>query len=618
MSLEVAVARFVGADSWSGSRVVVERHPELLTDAADALLTQMAGETDDAHAAQAFRTHRDLLRHCRERGVAAVFDELIAPGVPAGLRARWAAAEQAHERYWDDADPSTLAAAIERTGAVMRDPLLADVPAEARAGIARAAGVLLVERYLLNADPADLNAAVQMFEMAVTAAAPGTAERSENLSALGNALGMRYEDHGERADLDAGIDALREALIPETLGPEDRRILLHNLTVNLGVRAEIFGDPADLDAAIEYARDGIDAAGEHDSLPAFLSTLTNLLVNRYERDGVLADLRDAAAAAERGIALEPLPELVATLGAVRQLQFDRDHDPATLDAAVVLLRQAADDLAGPYLPICLGHLGNALLTRFELVQHRTDLDDAQAAFDRAVTATDPRSPRAAALRSSLGLTLLERYRHAGGPLVDAVSALEGALRDGAAETRIRPFLLTNLAYAREAQYQRSRTERDLAAAVEAYQQACQEGLAQQLEIALTSARRWGAWASRRASWAEAAGAYDVGLDAAERLWRGQAGRADQEIWLGAAQGMPDRASFARARAGEPHRAVVVLELGRARLLAEALRGGPDQLAAQAPALADRYQRAAARFRSLSQCGRLGDDHLSRGQSVALG
>lgn len=617
MSLEVAVARFVGADSWSGSRVVVERHPELLTDAADALLTQMAGETGDANTAQAFRTHRDLLRRCRERGVAAVFDELIAPGVPADLRARWAAAEQAHERYRDDADPNTLAAVIERTAAVMRDPLLADVPAEARAGIARTAGVLLVERYLLDAEPADLDAAVEMFEMAVAAAAPGTAEWSENLSALGNALGMRYEDHGEQADLDAGIDALREALLPETLGPEDRRVLLHNLAANLGVRAEIFGDPADLDAAIEYAHDGVDASGEHDGLPVFLNTLTNLLVNRYERDGVLADLRDAAAAAERGIALEPLPELVATLGAVRQLQFDRDRNPATLDAAVVLLRQAADDLAGPHLPICLGHLGNALLTRFELVQHRTDLDEAQAVFDRALAATDPRSPRAAALRSSLGLTLLERYRHAGGPLVDAVSALEGALRDGAAETRIRPFLLTNLAYAREAQHQRSRTERDLAAAVEAYRQACQEGLAQQLEIALISARRWGAWASRRASWAEAAGAYDVGLDAAERLWRGQAGRADQEIWLGAAQGMPDRASFARARAGEPHRAVVVLELGRARLLAEALRGGPDQLAAQAPALADRYQRAAARFRNLSRGGRLGDDHPPRGQSVAL-
>jgi hypothetical protein len=41
----------------------------------------------------------------------------------------------------------------------------------------------------------------------------------------------------------------------------------------------------------------------------------------------------------------------------------------------------------------------------------------------------------------------------------------------------------------------------------------------------------------------------------------QTGRADQEIWLGAAQGMPDRAGHAHAR--DPQQAVVVLELGRA-------------------------------------------------------
>jgi len=123
------------------------------------------------------------------------------------------------------------------------------------------------------------------------------------------------------------------------------------------------------------------------------------------------------------------------LGVVRQLQFDRDRDPATLDAAVKLLDQAADDLPeGPHLPTCLGHLGNALLTRFEL-------DDAQHAFERALAATGPRSPRTAALHSSLGLTLLERYRHAGGTLSDALSALEAAVRDGADAGRIHPYLL---------------------------------------------------------------------------------------------------------------------------------------------------------------------------------
>ena len=49
---------------------------------------------------------------------------------------------------------------------------------------------------------------------------------------------------------------------------------------------------------------------------------------------------------------------------------------------------------------------------------------------------------------------------------------------------------------------------------------------------------------------------------------------------------------------------------RARLLAEALRGGPDRLAAQAPALANRYRRAADRFRAAEAGGML-DSSLTR-------
>ena len=130
-----------------------------------------------------------------------------------------------------------------------------------------------------------------------------------------------------------------------------------------------------------------------------------------------------------------LAELSTLLGVVRQLQFDRDRDPATLDAAVKLLDQAADDLPeGPHLPTCLGHLGNALLTRFEL-------DDAQHAFERALAATGPRSPRTAALHSSLGLTLLERYRHAGARCPTHCPPSRPRSRDGADAGRIHPYLL---------------------------------------------------------------------------------------------------------------------------------------------------------------------------------
>ncbi|MGD9525351.1 MAG: hypothetical protein AB7V44_01035 [Pseudonocardia sp.] len=592
-SLQEAVAAFVRAESWAGSRLVLQRHPELLTADADALLTRLAA--DDP----AYRSYRDLLRRCRTEGADGVFAELTGPDVPAGLRQRWADAELAHERHRADQRPATLAAAITDATAVLADPLSHDVAPAVQAGLARAAAVLLVERHLRRDRPADLDSAVDLLRRAVAVTDVKSPDRPELLSALGNVLGMRYEEHGRPADLDAGIAAVRDALhAGDALAPEQRRALAHNLAANLGVRAEILGDPAALDEAVASARVAVAGDPDHEDLPAFLHGLGSVLLTRYERDGTLTDLREAAAAAEQGLARDPLPELRALLGMVRQLQFDRDHHGATLDAAVDLLSEAAAELGGgAHAATVLGHLGNALLTRFELHRRRADLDAARRMLRRALAAAGPGSPRAAALRSSLGLVLLERHRHAGGRLGAATRTLRRAVRDGG-EGRLRPYLLANLAYAREAAADRRRTRRAVAAATRAYRSACAEALAGQPEIALTAARRWGAWAARRREWAEAAQAYDLALAASEQLWHAQAGRADKEIWLGAARGVPDRAGHAKARAGDPHSAVVALEQGRARLLAEALRGRSDQLTRLDPALAQRYRTAAAHVRQV--------------------
>ena len=85
------IQRFVEAESWSASRVFVERHPALLSDDADEVLTGLldaASARVDGAAAHAYEVHRAALRRYRERGAAA-FDELIAPSVPAALRPRW-------------------------------------------------------------------------------------------------------------------------------------------------------------------------------------------------------------------------------------------------------------------------------------------------------------------------------------------------------------------------------------------------------------------------------------------------------------------------------------------------------------------------------------------------
>jgi len=254
-----------------------------------------------------------------------------------------------------------------------------------------------------------------------------------------------------------------------------------------------------------------------------------------------------------------------------------------------VLDQAADDLPeGPHLPpastTSASHCSPASSCTVDGATSTTRNTLSSAHSPRP--ARGPRAPRRCAAASG------SPCWSGTGTLSDALSALEAAVRDGADAGRIHPYLLANLSIAREAAHEHSHTNADLDAAIETYRQACQEGL--------PAARDRPDHCRPLGGMGRPPGQLDRGRRAAVA---GPTGRADQEIWLGAAQGMPDRAGHARAR--DPQQAVVVLEFGRARLLAEALRDGPDQLEERVPAPAVKYHDAAARFRAAEAAQQVG-------------
>jgi CHAT domain-containing protein/tetratricopeptide (TPR) repeat protein len=66
--------QFINAPSWDASRRIVEQHPELLTEEADALLARvLEAYRNDPRAQRLLNEHRDLLRRCREDGIEAAF-----------------------------------------------------------------------------------------------------------------------------------------------------------------------------------------------------------------------------------------------------------------------------------------------------------------------------------------------------------------------------------------------------------------------------------------------------------------------------------------------------------------------------------------------------------------
>lgn len=612
--LVTLVQRFVEADSWSASLAFLERHPALLAGDADDILTDLhalASACGDSVAAHTFEVHQTALRRYRKLGAAA-FDELIAPGVPATLRADWVAAEAAHERY--RAHPSREAAdtALHAVTAVLQNDGFATVPAAARAGMHQAAGTLLGERYQRHGGPvAELDAAVTCFTAAVQELSAGAPDRPSYVSALGNVLGMRYEERGDPADLDEGIRWSREAAA--SMPADERWWLLHNLSANLGIRYEMLGDPADLTEALGTAREALASDPPESARSVLATSLSNLFLDRYERDGAIDDLRSSINVARADGSAgrrEERAALMVILATALQRYAERVNSLGELDEAVGLLGNAARLLGkrSPHLPACLSTVGQIYLTRFQLDGVPGDLLAACDAYARALRHADPAAPRTALMRSSKGTieVALASLGVAGFGFDSAVSDLEAAARAGSSDLRVRAFLRANLAAGYQARHRSTGSKEDLEAGASAYQKACRDALTHDLEVALNAALGWGDWAASRVSWAEASIAYALAFDAADGLWRHQLGRTEKEIWLGAAKRLGEQAGLAAAQAGQLDRAAVFMERGRAQLLAESLSLGQldvAQLAVVAPGLAGRYAAAADRLRSLDAAAR---------------
>jgi len=67
------IEQFISADSWDKSQRIVESHPELLSDAADDLLTRLAATQEDEDARRVIKVYHALLRRCRVVGIEQAF-----------------------------------------------------------------------------------------------------------------------------------------------------------------------------------------------------------------------------------------------------------------------------------------------------------------------------------------------------------------------------------------------------------------------------------------------------------------------------------------------------------------------------------------------------------------
>lgn len=477
-------------------------------------------------------------------------------------------------------------------------------------------GDALLERYRVGGDPEDLEEAIQVLRQAVAVIPTGSADQCVALCYLSQALLKHGQRAGDRAVLGEAVTAARQAVAGMPDGYADAGLLLSTLGNALQYLSMGPGGLDVRDEAIEVLSQAVAATPEgHPDHPTRVSALAGASLVRAR----LTDLDDAPGLpddatrlARRALARMPAEHsdrpllLLALAAALRQ----RSHDsagPAALDEAITLTRQAAAAIPAAHVQHAntLIQLAQALDERFRLTGDPADRDEAITAVRGALAATPAGHGERSMLLQQLSLLLgatdeaLSTAREAvaaappGSALweqaMHGLAVLLGARLDEIETRGLRPH---GSPASPEGGASRSRP-------VEAEVRIRDEAVA--VNRALASSPAVSPVGRMLASLSvggmilgvddrAAADAFSAAVELLPQVAARALRRAEAEGQLAQYASVASEAAAGLVRAGDPERAVAVLEMGRGVLLSRVLesRGDLTGLREQAPLLADRF------------------------------
>ncbi|MBB5825608.1 CHAT domain-containing protein [Micromonospora carbonacea] len=409
-------------------------------------------------------------------------------------------------------------------------------------------------RFEHRREVSDLSVARRHADVAVAAAGESDPLRTDVLIRCVNVYRLSFERFGRLADIDTAVRLSRE--IHRSTDPDHALTARQLLALCLVMRFARTGGRRDLDEAIAHCRDGLAAMPErHVDRAALNGVLVIALVQRWvSADGDDADLHEAVRVSRRVV--EDLPavgavraQLLATHGALLVMHGLSSNSSRHLDEAIRSTREAVDSpTADTQRAGHLVNLAHSLLVRARMSSDPAGVSDAVETGMAALAGFSPGHPDRARALNVLGMALRTRYLIAHDPA--DLDAAVGMWRSAAASR------------------------------------------AGAVEIRMTAARTWARTAAEAGDAELALEAYVAAVELLPLLaWRGL-DRAVQEKRLTTVTGLAGDAAAWVVAAGQPERAVELLEQGRQVLWSQALQTRSDlsELAAVAPVLADELDR----------------------------
>lgn len=436
-------------------------------------------------------------------------------------------------------------------------------------------GLALRHRFERTGDRSDLEEAIELGRQAVATSPDHSDRRVRAMANLAGALQDRSARTGARADLDDAIHTARQVVAAMSADSHDRPNVLSDLAGKLIARFKWSGGQADIDEAIDLARQAIAMAPADDPAQArYLAGIGGMLVDRFGRTGRRADLDEAIDFGRRAVAAR-VTEHAARIVALNNL-------------SIALLARARQSVAGTDARGARGYL---VTTGRAIIAGRY-VEEAISVARRAVAATPTDHAYYAGTLGNLGGALIQRAMWSGRP--DRMDAAIETVRQAATAAADQPdqtWLLVNLGLALEARFELTGRRADREEALASYRAAVAATAAPPV-IRAGAAR---AWLDRAESDGDDTSALDA-LSAAVGLlptlaWHGL-DRRSRERHLTDWSGLAADAAACAIRAGEPRRAVELLEQGRSVLWNQVLhiRGDLSALAERAPDVAARLDR----------------------------
>jgi tetratricopeptide (TPR) repeat protein len=411
----------------------------------------------------------------------------------------------------------------------------------------------LCSRFHLLGNVEDINEAIPLLREAIELQLVPNLHRHQSLNNLACILSVRFQDTGDIQDVTEAISLHREVLELQPANHPGHVTSLNNLSSVLCTRFEQKGDIEDLNEAVSLSREAICLrSADHADYSKSLHVLASALHERFCQAKNIEDVEESISLHRESLRLRPTHPiravLLSDLASALHTRFRETDDITDVNEAISLQREALSlqSATHPARSMSLNHLATFLTTRFDQTGNAEDINEAVTLFQAALQLLPQSHPDHSRSSLDLGKSYLNLYALTQQSVYqdDAIACFRDAV-------------------------------------------ACQSApTLQSYEAAL-------AWSYLTdGNHHSALEAFQFAIDLLRRLVTlGLGVHSRQRLLVRYSDGLARKAAACAIRSGQCHKAVEMLESGRAIFWSQALqlRTPLDKLISTAPELAQRLQ-----------------------------